>query len=149
MDPTSIWCHSAGSTVRPPTRLLAVDSLRGMECRGTGDGKSEGKRGEGRHRQGRLGRALADLGQTFLRSCRTSTSKSEGRLGQGRQVLYLPRHTAYSAVYASDLSHLGARELEHDDPAMTVARDKDLVAVHNHCRGFTSQIDANSLYDVA
>ena len=83
MDPTSIWCHSAGSTVRPPTRLLAVDSLRGMECRGTGERGVRGsrllpqwqerrQRGEGRHRQGRLGRALADLGQAFLRSCRTS-----------------------------------------------------------------------------
>ena len=61
-----------------------------------------------------------------------------------------PRHLALiSALHVRPLSHLGPREPEHDDLARIVTRDEDLVAVHTNCKDITSQIDANSLQDVA
>ena len=61
------------------------------------------------------------------------------------------RGTAHlRAACASNLvSHLGARELEHDDLASMVSRDEDLVAVHTNCKDTTLQIDVNALEDVA
>ena len=49
------------------------------------------------------------------------------------------------ALHEGDLSRLGPRVPEHDDLVSTVARDVDLVAVYNHCRDITFQIDIHSL----
>ena len=47
------------------------------------------------------------------------------------------------------VSRLGPREREHQDLALTVACDVDLVAVHEDCRVPIYHIDANLLQDVA
>lgn len=65
--------------------------------------------------------------------------------------IFVPRQGAFPRCMqaTSVLSHLGARELEHDDLASMVSRDEDLVAVHTNCKDTTLQIDVNALEDVA
>ena len=70
-----------------------------------------------------------------------------------KQRLHYCRGTAFPRRMCKSnlmlVSHLGARELEHDDLASLVTRDEDLVAVHTNCQDITLQIDVNSLQDVA
>ena len=46
-------------------------------------------------------------------------------------------------------SRLGPRVPEHGDLVITTVGDEDLFAVHTDCRDIISQIDANTLQDVA
>jgi len=65
--------------------------------------------------------------------------------------IFVPRQGAFPRCMqaTSVLSHLGARELEHDDLVSLLVRDVNLVTVHNDFRYLTLQIDVNTLYDVA